>query len=108
MNETLAHIRALVKCAEVRVSRHGFQELAADDILLQDVVAGIETAIVIEDYPDAMRGPSVLALQRDENDRPIHVVWGISKGTARPAVLITAYRPDPLLWSADFTRRSKP
>jgi hypothetical protein len=107
MTDTLTRVRELVKSVDIRVSVHGFRELAADDILLHVVAVGIETAIAIEDYPDAMRGPSVLVLQRDENDRPIHVVWGIQKGTARPAVLITAYRPDPLLWSVDFTRRSK-
>jgi hypothetical protein len=108
MSETLARVRELVKRGEIRVSRHGFRELADDDILLHVISTGIETAIAIEDYPDALRGPSILVLQHDEIGCPIHVVWGIQKGTTRPAVLITAYRPDPLLWSADFTRRSQP
>ena len=107
MSDTLAGLRKLVRRGEIRVSRHGFRELAADEILLHEVAAGIETAIAIEDYPDAIRGPSVLVLQHDENGRPLHVVWGVQQGTTGPAVLITAYRPDPLLWSADFTRRSK-
>jgi hypothetical protein len=108
MSATLAGVRELIRRGEIRVSRHGFRKLAADEILLQVVAAGVETAIAIEDYPDAIRGPSVLVLQHDENGRPLHVLWGIQQGTAGPAVLITAYRPDPLLWSADFTRRSKP
>ena len=37
--------------------------------------------------------------------RHIHVVWGIPKGKTEPAVLITAYRPDPDLWENDFLRR---
>ena len=36
---------------------------------------------------------------------PIHVVWGIPKGARSPAVLVTAYRPDPAKWSSDFIRR---
>jgi hypothetical protein len=34
MSDTLAGVRELVRRAEIRVSRHGFRELAADQILL--------------------------------------------------------------------------
>ena len=37
--------------------------------------------------------------------RPIHVVWGIPWGQISPAVLVTAYRPDPARWTEDFLRR---
>ena len=107
MSETFRTVRLLVRRGEVQISRHGFRELAADDILLDELVAGIETALVIEDYPDFFRGPSVLVLQRDTQNRPVHVVWGIPKGSMTPAVLVTAYRPDPTRWSADLTRRGK-
>jgi Domain of unknown function (DUF4258) len=108
MSDTLAAVQALVARGEVHASRHGFLELAADDILLDDVVATLAAAVVVEDYPMAGRGPSVLVLQHDRDDRPVHVVWGVAKGSTTPAVLITAYRPDPALWSDDFTRRKAP
>jgi len=73
MSETLATVRALVARGEVRVSRHGFFELAADDILLDDVLTALADAIVVEDYPMAGRGPSVLVLQYDTS-RPGHGV----------------------------------
>jgi hypothetical protein len=44
-------------------------------------------------------------LQKDHKGKPIHIVWGIPKGFSKPAVVITAYRPDPALWEADFKRR---
>jgi hypothetical protein len=47
----------------------------------------------------------MLALQRDVNDRPIHVVWAIPARQAGPAVLVTAYRPDPAAWDAGFEKR---
>jgi hypothetical protein len=87
MTDILARVQALVRQGDVRVSRHGFRELAADDILLGDVIAGMETAIVVEEYPVFVKGPSILVLQRDSNQRPIHVVWGIPKDGATPAVL---------------------
>jgi hypothetical protein len=108
MSETLERIRLLVRRGEVVASLHGFRELAADAILIDDVVSGVGDCLPMEDYPDATRGPSVLVLQRDREDRPIHVVWGIRKGSVSPAVLVTAYRPDLERWSADLMRRRKP
>lgn len=108
MNEVLARVQALLRRGEVQVSLHGYRELAADDILLDDIVAGIGTAAVVEDYPSYAKGPCVLVLQRDGGGLPVHVVWGIPKARPSPAVMVTAYRPDPERWSADFTRRRTP
>jgi hypothetical protein len=105
MSETLHRVQMLVLRDDVRISDHGFDELRKDDILADDVVAGVLTAKLIEDYPDRVRGPSVLALQRDANDRPIHVVWAIPARQPGPAVLVTAYRPDPALWDEGFEKR---
>ena len=79
--------------------------MADDDILLDGAVRGFEHAELVENYPDFPKGPCVLVLQHDSRGEPIHVVWGIPKGQPAPAVLVTAYRPDPSSWSADFLRR---
>ena len=105
MSETLRRIRALVGRREVRVSDHGYDELAADGILVREVVGGVDQAQVLEDYPKYPKGPCVLVLQRDAAGSPIHVVWGIPKGKTSPAVVVTAYRPDPERWTEDFQRR---
>jgi hypothetical protein len=107
MSMMLDQIKTLVAKGEIRISDHGYDELAADNLLARDVVAGVPAAELVEDYPDFQKGPCVLVLQQDRDGRPIHVVWGIPKGEATPAVLVTAYRPAAERWSSDFRRRKK-
>jgi len=105
LSETLERVRALVTRGDVRVSVHGYEELAADNISVHNIVDGLATAVVVEDYPDYAKGPCVLVLQRDHADQPIHVVWGIPTGQKAPAVVVTAYRPDPGKWDETWQRR---
>jgi hypothetical protein len=108
MSETLRRVQTLVLSGDFLVSDHGYEELNEDGILPNDAIEGIVTAVAIEDYPDRIRGPSVLTLQHDAEGRPIHVVWAIPAGERRPAVLVTAYRPDPDVWDDDFKLRIRP
>jgi len=105
MNEFLGRIRELIESDAIRYSAHAVRELAADGILIGPLLAGIRDAVVVETYPDYHKGPCILVLQRDEFGQPVHLLWGIQKGHDAPAVLVTAYRPLPSQWSADFTRR---
>jgi hypothetical protein len=105
MSGTFQRILVLVQDGEIRISEHGYDEMAEDGIGAREVLEGIGGAAVVEDYPNYHKGPCVLALQRTQTGEPIHVVWGIPKGQASPAVLVTAYRPDSDRWMSDFMRR---
>jgi hypothetical protein len=74
MSQTLRLVLDLIIRQEMRISDHGYDELAEDEILVRDILTAVRDATVIEDYP---KGPCVLVLQRDHEGRPIHVVWGI-------------------------------
>lgn len=105
MSETLERLRLLAARGDVRLSLHGYEELAADRIHVVDIVEGLTAAIVVEDYPRYPKGPCVLVLQQDRTGQPIHVVWGIPAGQDSPAVVVTAYRPDPAKWDETWRKR---
>ncbi|NQT89157.1 DUF4258 domain-containing protein [bacterium] len=107
MSETLSHIRRLVADGHVRISEHGYDELAKDDLLAGEILDGLADAELLEDYPDYPKGPCALLLQCDSAGAAIHTVWGIPRGRTSPAVLVTAYRPDPDKWTEDFRKRRR-
>jgi hypothetical protein len=100
-------ILSLIEKKEILVSDHGYDELTEDSIFIRDIMENVNTGVVIEEYPGYPKGPCVLVLQKDGNANPVHIVWGIPKGESSPAVLVTAYRPDPRKWSNDFLRRKR-
>jgi hypothetical protein len=105
VSDILSTVRVLIADGKFRVSAHALQELLNDGLLIEPLVMGIASALVVEEYPEYHKGPCVLVLQTDERQRPIHLLWGIPSGASEPAVLITAYIPDPDRWDDDFTRR---
>lgn len=105
MSKTLESIQKLVAAGQVRISEHGYGEITADGLYIRDILASADKATVVEDYPAFPKGPAVLVLQWDKDAKPIHVVWGIPKGFTSPAVVVTAYRPDPDRWDSTFTKR---
>ena len=105
MSDSLRRIVVLIRDGDVRISAHGYDEMAEDGVLAGEAIEGAEAAIVVEDYPEYPKGPCTLVLQRDRGGNPIHVIWGIPRGQSSPAVLVTAYRPDPARWTDDFLRR---
>lgn len=106
MSDFLEKIKELIIDEEVRISEHGYDELSEDNLSITDIIDGISSAKVVEEYPDYPKGSCILVLQQDKVANPVHVLWGIPKGFEKPAVLITAYRPDPERWDKDYLNRA--
>jgi hypothetical protein len=107
MNDIWDKILKLIRSGDIKISEHGYDELATEGISVREIVSGSYDSVVLEEYPGYRKGPCVLVLQNDRQKRPIHVVWGIPSDLQSPAVLITAYRPDPERWTDGFRRRVK-
>ncbi len=70
----------------------------------QEVDEVILSGEVIEDYPEDIRGHSCLILGRGFEGRLVHVVCAPKD---EYLAIITAYLPEPSLWSTDFRERLK-
>ena len=101
----LDSIKALIGCGNYKISDHALNALLEDDLERTDVDSLDERTEVIEFYPKFAKGPAILLLQRTADGRVVHCVWGIPKGSNEPAVLITAYIPDPSRWDAQLKER---
>ena len=51
MAEILKLILQLIKKGEVSVSDHGYDELSSDGLTAREVVASVNDAVIIEEYP---------------------------------------------------------
>jgi hypothetical protein len=96
---------ALIAAGEVRISEHGYDAAADDGLTVDELLAGVASAVVVEEYPDYPKGAAVLMLQKAADGEPVHAVWGVPRGYNSPVVLVTAYKPDPNQWNASFTQR---
>jgi Domain of unknown function (DUF4258) len=106
VSETFQIVKDLLKAGKFRFSQHGDEEMREDRIFPTALLQSVATAVVVENYPDAWKGPSVLLLQEFEGLK-FHAIWGLSKTTPDVATLVTAYVPDPEKWTPDLMRRLK-
>ena len=65
VSNTFDNIRALILEGNIRISEHGYDEIAADGLLARELVEGVEAAEVIEDYPDYHKGALCIAAPTD-------------------------------------------
>jgi len=57
-------ILELIEKNEIKVSAHGYDELAEDNILVKDILFNVNEALVIEYYPEYPKGPCILVFPK--------------------------------------------
>jgi hypothetical protein len=85
---------------------HALNQMNAPERMIstEEIRAVITEGVVIEDYPEDVRGHSCLILGYGHNHRPVHVVCA-----PKPDYLaiITAYLPSDDKWEADWQTRKE-
>ena len=89
---------------DLRLTQHAQQEMADEDILLQEVLEAIRSGHILEHYFEHRRGPCCLFCGYTEQRRPLHVVCT----TEQPLlIIITVYEPKPPKWRTPTRRGQK-
>ena len=94
-----------MNCETIQFSRHAIERMFQRSIAPDEVLECIRSGDVVENYPDDLPYPSALLLGISDG-MPLHVLVARDEGS-RSCYVVTAYRPDPLLWAADFKTRRK-
>jgi hypothetical protein len=99
----IEQIRAKIVAGEFEFTRHALDQSILRHISVQELLAAIQNAEIIEDYPDDKYGPSCLVLGFTKNGRSLHIQFSYP---FRPILkVITLYQPDPALWIDNKVRR---
>ena len=87
---------------ELIFSSHALKRMFQRGITLESVRAVLDNPQVVAEYADDKPYPSLL-LYAMVDQQALHVL--VATTDAGVKVIITVYRPDPLLWSPDFLRK---
>ena len=102
LEAVLKRIRGQAYVENIRVTQHAQQEMAEENIMLDEVLEAIATGQILENYPEHRRGACCLLNGLTQNGRPLHIVCT----TARPVlIIITVYEPILPRWITPTQRR---
>ena len=63
-------MRDLIRAGDVRISEHGYDRLAEDGLRAREAVAGVQEAVVVEEYLNYPKGPCILFCRGTERANP--------------------------------------
>lgn len=100
----IGEFHKLNKLESIVITKHGKNRLSERKITVEDIMNAISNGLIIEQYEDDKPLPSCLVLANDLSGKQMHVVISHDDEFI---YLITAYYPDPELWSEDFKTRKE-
>jgi Domain of unknown function (DUF4258) len=90
------------------LTNHARQEMEAEPlgrIVMDELLAVLDSGEIIEEYPEDVPYPSCLVLGYTRERRPLHIVCATAREVSR-LIIITVYQPDPMRWEADWRGRT--
>jgi len=96
-----ARLRIQAATDAIRVTAHAHQEMAEEDISLEEVYEVLLDGHIVENYPEHKRGACCLVCGHTGDGRYIHVVCTTS---LEIAIIITVYEPREPKWPTPFAR----
>ena len=78
MSETFIKVIELIDKGEIRISNHGYDELAEDGLLVKDVMIGVKEGKVVEDYPNYPKD-LVFSSSREIREAIPYMLYGASR-----------------------------
>ena len=100
----IAEFQRRNRSESIVVTKHGKIRLLERNISVDDILYAISSGIIIKQYDDDRPLPSCLILGKDRSNRSLHLVVSHDD---QYIYLITAYYPDPEIWSEDFTKKKE-
>lgn len=70
MSRLWQQFAALITAGDVRISEHGYDALADDGLTVDELLAGVGSAVIVEEYPEYPKGAAVLVLPADSRRQP--------------------------------------
>ena len=100
----IEQIRELAQQGKVRITLHARREMDNDMVFTNHVLEMLESSLteIVEDYPEDPRGHSHLLLGWLADEEPLHICCAMHEDEL---IVITVYRPDPMLWESDWRKR---
>jgi hypothetical protein len=98
---TIEFITQSAARSDYELSLHADEERLAEGLTLAQVEDALQSAEVLEDYPNDPRGRSCLVLGH-ASGRPVHVVCGLTR--QGKLIVITIYLPTMPKWKDERTR----
>ena len=86
-----------INAKRIRITDHADEEAQSDNLKYEEIYFTALHGEIIENYPKDKPYPSCLVFGETSLGDPIHSVWAYNEEN-KWAVLITVYRPDPILW----------
>src|SRR5437879_670620 len=102
MDEDPARMRLQAADENVRITQHAAQEMAEEDVTLDDVLDAVKNGQILENYATHRRGACCLLNGTTRAGRPLHVVCTTSLPTL---IIITVYEPKPPKWLTPHQRQ---